>query len=165
MYTLPHPLRLRNAADSDAAFFRALYAATRDDLRQLPLPPAQLEQLIAMQQQVHEDGRCHVFPAADVLILEYDGAPAGRLVVDASGPAWRLVELAVTPALRGRGLARALLQALQQRAGAQGASIGLSVARTNAAALRLYDSAGFTVTGSADVQAHPLQHEMLWRPA
>jgi hypothetical protein len=48
MYTLPSPLTLRQAEAADAAFCRALYASTRDDLRQLPLPPAQLEQLIAM---------------------------------------------------------------------------------------------------------------------
>ena len=161
MTTLAPPLRLRTAdTDADAAFCRALYAATRDDLRQLPLPPAQLEQLIAMQQHVHEEGRRRLFPAAEVLILEHEGQAAGRVVLDLSGPVWRLVDLALLPAMRGRGLARALLDALQCDARAQGAGIGLSVARTNAVALRLYEGMGFAAAGG-----DALHLEVLWRPA
>jgi ribosomal protein S18 acetylase RimI-like enzyme len=67
------------------------------------------------------------------------------------------VELALLPALRGRGLGAALLAALQARARAQGASIGLAVLRTNAPALRLYQRAGFVIGGGNE-----LQHQMVW---
>lgn len=165
MYTLPHPLRLRNMADeavdggADVAFCRTLYASTRDDLRLLPLPPAQREQLIALQQRAHEEGRRHAWPQAEVLILEHAGTPAGRMVVAAGGAAWRLVELALLPAMRGRGLGFAVVEALQERAAAHGVAIGLSVARANDAALRLYRRAGFAHAGG-----DALHHEMLWRP-
>jgi ribosomal protein S18 acetylase RimI-like enzyme len=52
-----------------------------------------------------------------------------------------------------------LLAALQARARAQGASIGLAVLRTNTAALRLYERAGFTIAGGNE-----LQQQMLWHP-
>jgi ribosomal protein S18 acetylase RimI-like enzyme len=155
--SMPPSLLLRPAVDADAGFLQALYASTRDDLRQLPLPPAQVEQLIAMQQRIHEDGQRAVYPHAEVLILEQDGIAAGKAVLDTLGRDWRLVELALLPALRGRGLGAALLAALQARARAQGASIGLAVLRTNAPALRLYQRAGFVIGGGNE-----LQHQMVW---
>jgi ribosomal protein S18 acetylase RimI-like enzyme len=155
---LPPSLRLRPALDADANFLQTLYASTREDLRLLPLPPAQVEQLIAMQQRIHDEGRRAAWPHAEVMILEQDGIAAGKAVLDTFGHDWRLVELALLPALRGRGLGAALLAALQARARAHGASIGLAVLRSNAPALRLYERAGFVIAGGNE-----LQHQMTWR--
>jgi ribosomal protein S18 acetylase RimI-like enzyme len=80
-------------------------------------------------------------------------------VLDTTGTDWRLVDLALLPALRGRGLGAALLAALQVRAAAHGARIGLAVLRTNAPALRLYRRAGFVIAGGNE-----LQHQMVWQP-
>lgn len=56
--------------------------------------------------------------------------------------------LAVSPEARGRGVARALLTAAEQRARANGAiKLSLRVLATNDAARRLYDKAGFVVEG------------------
>ena len=155
---LPLSLLLRPAVDADAGFLQALYASTREDLRLLPLPPAQVEQLIAMQQRIHEEGRRAAYPHAELMILEQDGIAAGKAVLDTLGRDWRLVELALLPALRGRGLGAALLAALQARARAHGASIGLAVLRSNAPALRLYERAGFVIAGGNE-----LQHQMVWQ--
>jgi ribosomal protein S18 acetylase RimI-like enzyme len=154
------PLALRPAVDADAGFAQALYASTRADLLQLPLPPAQVAQLVAMQQRVHEAGRRAAWPHAEVLVLEHAGQPAGRAVLDTTGSDWRLVELAVLPTLRGQGLGAALLAALQARARAHGASIGLAVLRTNTPAVQLYEGAGFRIAGGNE-----LQHQMVWHPA
>jgi GNAT superfamily N-acetyltransferase len=159
MYTLPSPLALRHASAADAAFCRALYASTRDDLRRLPLPPALLDDLVAMQQRLQEEGQRTHFPDAEILILEHGGVPAGRAVVDTSGRTWRLVDLALLPAMRGRGLAGAVLAALQQRAAASNAGIGLAVMRSNALALHVYERGGFRIVAS-----DALQHEMAWVP-
>jgi ribosomal protein S18 acetylase RimI-like enzyme len=151
---------LRTASDDDAGFLQALYASTREDLRQLPLPPAQLAQLIAMQQHAHEAGRRAAYPDAETMIVEHAGSAGGLVVLDASGGDWRLVELALLPAMRGRGLGAALLAALQVRAREHGAGIGLAVSHGNAAALRLYERAGFVIAGG-----DALQHQMVWRAA
>ncbi len=152
------PFTLRPAGDGDDAFVQALYASTRDDLCRLPLPPAQLAQLVAMQQRAHEAGQRSAWPNAEFMIVEHAGSAAGRVVLDTLGEDWRLVELALLPAMRGRGLGAALLAALQARARDRGASIGLAVLRSNTAALRLYQRAGFTIAGGNE-----LQHQMVWR--
>jgi ribosomal protein S18 acetylase RimI-like enzyme len=156
----PTSFLLRPATDADAGFAQALYASTREDLRQLPLPPEQLAQLIGIQQRAHEAGQRAAWPHAEIMIVEQAGMAIGRVVLDTLGGDWRLVELALLPAMRGRGLGAALLATLQARARAQGAGIGLAVLRSNAAALRLYQRAGFTIAGGNE-----LQHQMTWRPA
>jgi ribosomal-protein-alanine N-acetyltransferase len=67
---------------------------------------------------------------------------------------WRVAEqihinnLAIRPELRGQGLGRRLLDAVLVEAARLGAeSATLEVRRSNTAALRLYDRAGFTQAG------------------
>ena len=154
---LPPPLVLREPGDGDQAFIRTLYASTRDDLRLLPLPAAALENLVAMQQRAHEEGRRAAYPQARVLIMEAGGMPCGRVVLDIGGHAWRLLDIALLPEMRSRGLARQVLAAIQAQAAPRRASIGLAVQRSNAAALGLYRRCGFAIVGGDS-----LHHEMLW---
>lgn len=59
-----------------------------------------------------------------------------------------VLTLAVAPACRRRGVARALLENLFERARAvRAAGVGLEVAADNAAARRLYEHCGFAQTG------------------
>lgn len=67
------------------------------------------------------------------------------LVLAAEG---EILTLAVSPEHRRQGIARALLDDLFERALNAGArSIGLEVAADNPAAMRLYQSCGFVLTG------------------
>ena len=62
----------------------------------------------------------------------------------------------VAPEARGRGVGRSLLEAVEGWARETGHwLIGLGVATTNDAAIRLYAAAGFTDTG----ERHPLRHD------
>jgi ribosomal-protein-alanine N-acetyltransferase len=74
--------------------------------------------------------------------------------------------LAIRPELRGRGLGRALLTHVLREAEAMAApSATLEVRRSNAAALRLYERAGFRVTGvRPSYYTHPVEDALvLWR--
>jgi ribosomal-protein-alanine N-acetyltransferase len=83
----------------------------------------------------------------------------GWILMDADTPRalslWRtvldeteLLTIATDPAAQGRGLGRTLLQAgLDHLAGLGVVNAFLEVAVTNTAAIRLYASTGFTVTG------------------
>jgi ribosomal-protein-alanine N-acetyltransferase len=87
---------------------------------------------------------------------------------------WRIADqihinnLAIRPELRGRGLGRALLDRVLHEADTMAApSATLEVRRSNAAALRLYERAGFRVTGvRPNYYTHPVEDALvLWRGA
>lgn len=81
------------------------------------------------------------------LVLFHDARPAGLALVALRGRAGYLAVLGVVPEARGRGLARALLDAaLASLASAGAASCVLEVLEKNAAARALYAAAGFRET-------------------
>jgi ribosomal protein S18 acetylase RimI-like enzyme len=132
---------LRPAEPADGAFLASLFRSTRPELAMLPDGLADM--LIAQQQQLQELGYRQSFPEARTLVIESDGMRVGKLVLDAQPQQLRVVDLAVAPPFRGRGLARAVLRQLQQQARDSGRDLALSVAHDNAAALGLYRSLGF----------------------
>jgi GNAT superfamily N-acetyltransferase len=98
------------------------------------------------------------------LVAELDGAVVGSAALYepgaeaygdlASGADWPEVRLvAVDPAVRGRGIARALVTECIRRARAAGAGwLGLHTSRTMSAAKRLYESMGFVRDPARDFQ-------------
>jgi ribosomal-protein-alanine N-acetyltransferase len=76
--------------------------------------------------------------------IEADGTLAGYAVYGYDGDAFHLMNLAVLPAMRRRGLARELMEDFLAEARRVGApDVWLEVAVTNDAALALYRSYGF----------------------
>ena len=93
-------------------------------------------------------------------IVEVDEVAAGRLYVDRARALWRLGEVTLAAAARGRGHGAALLgwlQAAARGAGAEG--IDLHVLATNARAATLYARCGFVEADGGS----PTHRRMLWR--
>ena len=155
---LPAPLRWRHAQPGDAPFLDALFLASRDDLRQIPLEAAMLQLLVRLQQQVQEDGLRQNYPGAVRLVIEREAVPVGQAVVDVGPRELRLLDLGVVPGARRGGVARTVLAHLQQEAAARGVPIGLTVAVANAPARSLYAGLGFGVVA----QDAMVQH-LAWR--
>lgn len=79
---------------------------------------------------------------------EADAVPAGFALFRLIGGEAEVITLGVRTPCRGRGVGAALLDDLAARAGAAGASaMVLEVAVDNAAAIALYEAAGFKVKG------------------
>lgn len=138
-------LRIRPAAPSDEAFFLALYRSTREDLLALLADPRYIDGLVAMQQQMQVAGYRSSYPDALFAVLELEGRPVGRLVTAAVAGAQRVVDIAVLPQARGRGVAGEALRRLQRRAGRDGRDLTLAVRKDNAGARRLYAALGFAL--------------------
>lgn len=158
--TLPellHPLHARAPNDDDFDFLARLYAATRMDLHSATADPAFVAQLVAMQQRLQSAGYRDRFPDAAWLVLEQDGVPCGRIVIDAGPSALRLVDIALLPQARGHGLGRHVMRALQAHAAGLGVPLTLSVHHTNPRARRLYLALGFRAHGT-----NPAADEMMW---
>jgi ribosomal-protein-alanine N-acetyltransferase len=85
---------------------------------------------------------------ARVVIAESAGAMAGFAILSVEGRWGYVVTLDVAEELRGHGLARQLMQALEQKAvEAECVVVGLHVFIGNEAAIRFYERAGFERAG------------------
>jgi ribosomal protein S18 acetylase RimI-like enzyme len=136
----------RAGADDAAVVGRLLHDFNREFDEPTPEPAALAERL----RQLIEGG--------DTLVLLAGDGPDGlavlrfRAAIWSSGLECYLAELYVTPAARGHGLGRALLEAALRQARARGAdTMDIGVDEPDLAARRLYESLGFTNrAGGAD---------------
>ena len=152
-------LTLRAATSADAEFLFQVYASTR--LEELAVTGWSAEQIqaflrsqFAMQDKQYRlhypDARFEVVilddpsteATMDPLLDKPGGLPVGRIYVDSDAQALHLLDIALLPAFRRRGLGTALLKAVQAEAAASGRSVGLYVERNNPA-LGLYRALGF----------------------
>lgn len=152
-------LHLRPALPSDDDFFLALYRSTRDDLLGLLADPRYIDGIVAMQQRMQVAGYRSSYPDAVVEVLELDGVPVGRLVTAGVPGAVRVVDIAVMPQARGRGVAGEALRRLQRQAAQDGQALTLAVRTDNPGARRLYAALGFTVDAEESGRL-----QMRWRP-
>lgn len=147
---------LRPAQPADEPFLRTLFATVRaEQYAALDLHPDALDDLLGMQYAAQDAGYRNQHPDATFHVVEVDGVPAGRLIVDRSGPALHVLDIALAPDQRGRGLGQALLRDL----GREGRPITLSAVR-GGRALNLYRRLGFVPVGGDDVYL-----ALEWRPA
>jgi ribosomal protein S18 acetylase RimI-like enzyme len=142
---------LRPATAADEPFFARVYAATREEeLAHLPFSAEQKAAFVAQQfaaQSAHY-ARHYGDAAFDVVLV--DGAPAGRLIVHRGGGGIVIVDIALLPEFRGRGIGGRLLATVLAEADAAGATVTIHVERHNRA-LRLYERLGFAVVADDQV--------------
>lgn len=120
---------------------------------------AQAAAFLDMQFSLQRRAYAMQFPAAENLVIVNDGEPAGRMVVDRRANGVTLVDIAVLPQFRQKGIATELIRRLQAEAAASDRSIDLHVAKINPKAFALYQRLGFCVIGET-----PLHFEMSWDP-
>ncbi len=138
---------LRAATPGDEPFFRALYGETRRaEFAALCLDEASLTALCNAQFAAQATGYRNAFPQADHFVVCRGDRPVGRMVTAREVHAMVLLDIALVPAVRGRGWGRLLVRRLQEEARALGVPLRLHVERTSRA-LAWYLSLGFAVRG------------------
>ncbi|WP_432719312.1 GNAT family N-acetyltransferase [Jeongeupia wiesaeckerbachi] len=137
---LVHPhLRLRTVNADDQSFLLQLYASTRaEELGALGWQDAQRDAFLQMQFAAQQKAY-FAYPDAAFWLVLHDETPVGRLYVQDSDAALRVIDLSLLPEYRNRGLGTALLAACF----AQDKPVHLHVDKANPA-LRLYLRLGFT---------------------
>ena len=144
-------MRLRPVEDADRAFLVELYASTREaELAQLDWDETTKRAFIEHQfsaQDAHYRGN---YPGATLDVIEVDGAPAGRLYVHRGPSDIRIMDIALAPAFRGRGIGTALLRELMAEADESGRNLSIHVEMNNPAR-SLYDRLGFRPAGEHGV--------------
>jgi len=143
--------RLRPVAAGDRAFLVELYASVREpELAHVPWDDATRRAFVEQQfaaQDVHY--REH-YPGATLDVIEVDGEPAGRLYVHRGPRDIRIMDIALAPPFRRRGIGTALLDALIAEAQASGRTLSIHVEADNPAR-RLYERLGFARAGEHGV--------------
>jgi ribosomal protein S18 acetylase RimI-like enzyme len=124
----------------------------------LRLEPAAFDQLMRFHFRSQTAGYRANFPGARFDIIELASLPIGRIVVDRPRDVLHIVDQAIVPSQRNRGVGTTIMKALMDEAGRAGQKVRLMVASTNDPAMRLYRRLGF-----APIATDPLSIEMEWR--
>lgn len=152
MTALPGQVTRRAERAADAAFLFALFRGSRHPSESLlGLDATLAAQLMRHQFAGQAASYRAAFPDARHAIIELDGMPIGRLVVDEGRDAWTLVDIALAAAWRGRGIGTGLLR--ETIAGARGAGVPLRLRVTvwNTDAARLYARLGFVARAMGEI--------------
>jgi RimJ/RimL family protein N-acetyltransferase len=158
---IPSPqgvVHLRPEREGDRDFRYRLFCDSRPPEFALLLAPPAFEQIMRFQFQAQTMSYRAEFPRARFDIIELSRKPIGRIVVDRTGSMLHLVDQAIVPELRGRGIGTAIMGALMDEARAAGLPVRLKVASSNDPSLRLYLRLGFV-----PIETIPLYMELEWR--
>ena len=151
--------RLRAVADADRAFLIDLYASTREEeLAHVAWDDATKRAFIEHQFSGQDAHYRANYPGAALDVIEVDGERAGRLYVFRGKSDIRIMDIALLPAFRGRGIGTELLRSLMAEADASGRKLSVHVEANNPART-LYQRLGFAPVGEHGV------YLLLERPA
>jgi ribosomal protein S18 acetylase RimI-like enzyme len=164
-FTLPPSLaagglKLRPETEDDIPFLRRLYATTRaEELAATGWSDAQKLAFTDSQfgwQRRHY--RTH-YPGTEWGVLEVSGTPMGRLYLQRRITTYLVIDIALLPKWRGRGLGTTLMKWVCTQARAAGKSVTVTVEKFNRAQA-LYRRLGFREISEGDVY-----REMEWSGA
>ncbi|MBI4868125.1 MAG: GNAT family N-acetyltransferase [Candidatus Wallbacteria bacterium] len=152
-------LSLRPIADSDLPFLRELYASTRVN-ELAPVPWSSDQKVAFLNQQFDCQHRAYTqgYPGASLDLIFEDGEPVGRFYVHRRPGDLRIIDIALIPGARNRGIGAHCLRALLEEARALGVTVSIHVEHSNPA-VRLYRRLGFQ-----SVDASGVYVQMEWRP-
>jgi ribosomal protein S18 acetylase RimI-like enzyme len=150
---------LRPAAEADEALLRAVYASTRaEELARTPWDDEQKAAFLGMQFEAQRAHYTTAYPGAAHDVVVVDGEDAGRLYVDRAPDEIRVVDIALLPPFRGRGVGSGLLGGILAEGRETGRRVTIYVEHQNPAR-RLYDRLGFV-----EVEDVGVYLKMEWTP-
>ena len=151
-------LALRPISGADEPLLRQIYASTREEeLRQTDWPPEQKAAFLRQQFDAqHQWYQTHFAEGSFDVILE-NGQPVGRLYVYRQPHDLNVIDIALLPEHRGRGLGTFLMRQLLAEATRAEQRVSLHVEFFNRART-LYDRLGFQPVGDSGVHV-----EMHWQ--
>lgn len=140
---------LRLATSSDLPFMRALYGDLRaDELSQVPWPEETRRAFLDSQFALQHRHFVTVYTGADFYIVQNGDTAIGRYYLLRRAPCYLVVDIALLPSWRGRGIGAGLLAWTQKlvEQDPHAAGIDLHVDERNEGAQRLYSRLGFKLT-------------------
>ena len=146
---MPEQIRFRPIDDEDRRFLHRLYASTRaDELAAVDWTDEEKERFLDFQFGAQHDYYREQFPAARFDLVLVDGEPAGRLYVDRRDDEIRLIDIALLPEFRRRGIGGELMRRVLDEGREAGLPVQIHVEQNNPA-MRLYDRLGLPQGGGS----------------
>ncbi len=148
--SVPRPT-LRTIRAEDRDFLLRVYASTRaEELALTDWDETQKQAFLVQQFEAQDHHYQTNYPGARLDVVVLGGEPVGRLYVARWRAEIRIMDIALLPEHRNRGLGGALLRDLLEEAAATGRRLTIHVERYNPA-LRLYRRLGFEPVGETGV--------------
>lgn len=149
------PVGLRRVTADDREFLVGVYASTRaDELAPIPWNEAQKDTFVRAQFDAQQRAYEARYPAADYYVILFDGQPAGRMWIGRDAEQIRLLDIALLPEFRNRGIGTALLRDLAAEAAREGKWLRHMVFKLNTAGVRFYERLGFTQIEDVGAYVH-----------
>lgn len=149
----------RPAEDNDLDLLRRIYASTRaEEMALVDWPEAQKADFLAMQFAAQHKYYRESFNEAEWLIVRHGAEDIGRLYLDRREDEIRIIDIALLPDWRGRGIGSMLLRDILEESRHAGKPVLIHVEHNNPA-LRLYHRLGFRRIGDTGVY-----YLMKWTP-
>lgn len=153
-------MTLTAATAADRDFLFEVYAASRDaEMALVPWTEAQKQAFLRMQFDAQDRHYRAHYPDAQFQVIHHEGRAIGRLYVYECAGEIRVMDIALLPPWRGRGIGTSLLRDILARAAASSRAVTLHVEHHNPAR-RLYHRLGFRPVGEDGVYLR-----MRWDPS
>jgi GNAT superfamily N-acetyltransferase len=152
-------ITFRPITETDHAFLRELYGSTRaQEMEAVPWPTEEKRAFLDMQFDAQHRFYAKQFPTASFELVLENGEAIGRLYVDRRRDEHRVIDIALLPEWRGRGVGGQLMRGLLEEAAGVGKMVRIHVERLNPA-MRLYERLGFQ-----KIEDQGVYDLMEWRP-
>lgn len=144
-------MTLRPITESDEAFLAKLYASTRaEEMAQSGWPQAEIDTFLLFQFKAQHQYYQMEFSKAAFDVVLVDGVAAGRLYIDRRADEIHIIDIALLPGYRGKGLGGKLLGEILDEATRSALPVRIHVENNNPA-MSLYRRLGFKKTGETGV--------------
>ncbi|MGE3466694.1 MAG: N-acetyltransferase family protein [Pyrinomonadaceae bacterium] len=154
-------IALRPVDASDLELLLDIYRSVRaDELSHFGWDELQTEAFLRMQFDARLAAYKLQFPSAQYCVVEHKGSPAGQMIFEATDDHVLLIDVAVLPEFRRKGIARYLVEILKDRAEAAAKPFVLRVDKANRTAIELYKKFGLSITDENEIL-----FQMEWRPS
>lgn len=161
LQTKAGPVTLRPEGDADTDFLFTLFRSHMlTELAAMPVDDATRDMLVRSQFQAQTMSYRTWFPMARFDIVERDGVPVGRIVVDPGTESACIVDFALLPDSRARGLGTAIIAAMLQHLAPLRRPVRCKVLMHNEPSIRMCRRVGFRHIGG-----EPPFLQLEWHPA